>query len=396
MSSIAVESVETPSEAEKALRRVEESVEQVGADVILGEIKRNCFIIYVTIRAWRGQFLMRNSQTLVDGKPVDEKLVTKGSWKVMPEKWHKALQPYESRCRSAVYRLGVPFKDGVYIVPKARAKALVDQIKAIRVQYKEKVAEFQAEWPSVVRDLERKIVAEMGDDQWIAISKALPDARKLPELFDIEIGLWPVGNSGGMPVECFDDLQSAANQLEAVDRLVQRMLGGTGPAGVHEDGELLGAFVSDVRKVWERTMRSAGKIIEENADEWMGEAQATTNRMVAAAVEAMVSDPIREFAEQVDNLAKLTATKTVRAGTLEAVKRAYDKLQGFSFMLPSAMLERLRHIELRIGAADPQAMNGGTIAGQNLNAALRAIRDDLTSDLSHANVVEEFTRHLDI
>ncbi len=378
---------------EEVSRRIEDTVSEVGADVVLAEINRNCFIIYVTVRAWAGRYMMQNAEVQVDGHTVDEDLRTNGSWKLIPTAWHKAIQPFEGKARKAIRQAGVSFKDGVYIVPKTKAKALVDALKAIRVNYMAKVAEFQAEWPDIVEQKEREIVQKLGHAQWMAISKLLPDARQLGKLYDIEIGLWPVGGGeSGLPVECFDDLQRAAHQLDAVDRLVAAMQVGMGG----EDAELLASFARDVRGVWDKARRGAGKMIEENAEEWMAEAQATTNRMVAAAVEAMISDPVREFTEQVDKLAALSESRTVRAGTLEALRRAYAKLQGFSFMMPATLLDRLKQVELRIGGASPQSMNASSIAGQQLNAALRDIRVELDSDVNQLNAFGQFTRHLDI
>lgn len=372
-------------------QRVEAGVEQVGADVVLGEIRKSCFLIYVTVRSWRGQYQIRNAHVVVDGKAIDKKLTTNGSWKVLPEKWHKALQPFESKCRTAVYRQGVAFKDGVYIVPKSRAKALVDEIKAIRTEYLKKVTEFQAEWPALVEELEKKVTDELGDEQWIAVSKLLPDARNLPKLFDIEIGLWPVSN-GGLPVECFEGLERAAAEADAIGRLVRQLRGDE----YLEEAELLESFLANVQAAWTKAKGAAGKVIEEHAEEWMGEAQTTTNRMVAAAVESMISEPIKEFAEQIDNLARLSDSGTVRAGTIDLVRRAYQKLQGFSFLLPAELLGKLRAVEVKIGAADPQQMNSGSVAGANLNAQLKAIRDELDSDVGHLNAFGQFARNLDI
>lgn len=384
-----VSEIDAALEASAVTRKVEEVVDEVGADVILAEIRRNCFILYVTVRSWRGHYLMRNSQTLVDGKPVDKKLATASQWKVMPEKWHKALQPFESQCRSAVYRVGVAFKDGVYIVPKGRAKALVDEIKRIRTAYMAKVAEFQEEWPRLVEELETKITSELGDLHWMAVSKLLPDARNFHKLFDIEIGLWPV-SSGGLPVECFDSLEQAAVQLDAIDRLADEMAG--------EDANLLSSFVTHVRETWEKAKRGTGKVIEENAETWLSEAQSVTNRMIASAVKSMIHEPIQEFAEQIDNLIKVADAGTARNQTLDLVRRAYGKLRGFSFLLPDDLLQRLRQIDLRLGAVDAQAVNvnSRSVAGANLAASLRAIREELTSDVNQLNAFGQFTRHLDI
>ena len=376
-------------------RRIEKSVEELGADVVLTEIRRNCFIIYVTVRAWRGNYLMKQGETVIDGRKVDEKLTTRSHWRVMPDKWHKALQPFESKCRSAVYRLGVTFKDGVYIVPKLKAKVLVDEIKRIREEYKAKAEEFANEWPDIVRELEQKITSELGQEQWSNLSKLLPSAQHLPKLFDIEIGLWPIGSSSGVSIECFEDLERAAHHLDAVRRLTERLCGTADSEEDRENGKILQEFTNHISRMWEKAQRMAKKVVEEHVEDWLGEVQSTTNRMVAAAVEAMISEPIKEFTEQVDNLAKLSQSGTVRAGTLDAVRRAYRKLIGFQFMLPPDLLQQLKQVELRLGTASPKAINCSQV-GQQLNDVLRSIRDELNSDMTQLKAFGQLTRHLDI
>lgn len=378
---------EAPAEAGPAAQ-TEEGVARLGAEATLAEIKRNCVIMYVTVKAWRGQYLMRNADLVIGGRKVDEKLATRGQWKVIPDKWHKALQPFESRCRAAVYRAGVAFKDGVYVVPKSRAQALVAEIRRVRDQYRAKAAEFAAEWPALVEQLGAKLVAELGDDQWLAVSRLLPSAAALPRLFDIEVGLWPVGGDGAgeAAADVYEDLAAAAAQLEAVDALA---------AGLRDPGPLA-RFAAAVRAAWGKASRGARRLSADDAADWLAEAQAATNRMVASAVEAMVAEPVKEFAEQVDNLARLSQARTVRAGTLDAVRRAYDKLVGFQFMLPADLTDRLRQVAVRLGAADPQSMNGRTVAGEGLNSALRAIREDLAAEVATLDAFGQLTRHLDV
>ena len=377
-------------------QNIRKSVEKLGTDVIMAEIRRNCFIIYVTVRAWRGNYLMERGETVIDGKKVDKKLTTGAHWKVMPDKWRKSLQTFESKCRSAVYRMGVAFKEGVYIVPKSKAKSLIDEIKRIRAEYKDKVREFAIEWPDLVRELEQKITSELGQEQWSNLSRLLPGVQHLPELFDIEVGLWPVSSIVDLSIEYFEDLERAAHHLDTVRQLAERLCSRNDSAEACENGKILQEFVSHVGRLWEKTQRLVGKAVEEHVEDWLEEVQSTTNRMVAAAVEAMISEPIKEFTEQVDNLARLSQSGTVRAGTLDAVRRAYQKLIGFQFMLPPDLLRRLKEVELRIGKTDPRAINSSRRVGQQLNDVLRSIRDELNSDVTQLNAFGQFTRHLDV
>lgn len=378
-------------EVSSAAGSIADEVNSLGADKIVGEVRKNCFLLYVTVRAWRGQFLVRNAEVKVDGRTVDPKMTTGSRWKLIPEKWHKAIQPFESRARAAVTRVGVPFKDGVYVVPKTRAKALVEEIKSIRLQLKSKVEEFEVEWPAIVRVLQDKITADLGPDQWLAVAKVLPDARKLSKLYDIEVGLWPTGG-GGLPVECLAELDALSDRISHLsmlsDRCHEQMTG--------DDANLLDDVVSHIRRMRETVDRSSGKLIEENAEAWMGEAREATNRMVAQAVRAMIEEPVREFTEAVDSLAATAERRTARNESLEVVRRAFQKLQGFQFLMPEEIIDRLKRVELSVGTVDARDMNGGSVAGASVARELRAIRDDLNAESAVDDAFGRFARSIEL
>lgn len=384
---------DAPPRTDEVAREV---VEQVGVDRVLGEVRRNCFIIYVTVRAWRGRYLLRGGSVTVDGTVVDSDLVTNGQWKVVPPEWHRQLQPFESQARAAVYKVGTPFKDGVYIVPKSRAADMVARLKQVRAGLKAKVEQFAAEWPALVEKLQTKVTDSLGAEQWLALSSHLPSAAKLSSLYDIEIGLWPVGGAGGegLSVEAFEDLQRAANMLDAVDGLVTDM--NSRDDRSDDDRGLLREFAAAVRRTWNRAQGAPARLTEDQAEAWVADAQQVTNRMVAQAVQTMVDEPVREFVEQVNNLTNLAAGRTVRTATLDAIRRAYDKLRGFSFMLPEELVARLTEVDLQLGMATPQSVNGQSVAAGQLTAALRTIGDELASDAGRVASFKQMTRHLDL
>jgi hypothetical protein len=197
-----------------------------------------------------------------------------------------------------------------------------------------------------------------------------------------------------MPVEAFEDLHRAANMLDAVDRLTADLR--ERPEDLEEQAALLAEFAGAVRRAWNRAQGGPARLTEDQAEAWVADAQRVTNEMVAQAVRTMVDEPVREFVAQVDNMARLATTRTVRAATLDAIRRAYEKLKGFSFMLPAELVGRLTEVEVRLGMATPQALNGGSVAAEQLTSTLRGIGEELADDASRADSFKQMTRYLDV
>ncbi len=379
--------------------QIEEQVDKLGADVVLGEIKRSCYLIYVTIRAWAGQYVIQGANVEVDGRGLDETITTAPRWKLMPDSWHKRVRPFEGKIRKAIRAVAVPFKDGVYLVPKKRARDLINDIRRIRAEYKAEVERLVEEWPNEVRRLEDRIIADAGPEQWMAVSKMIPDASRLGSLYDVEIGLWPGGHDG-LPVECVDHIDTIGTCLDEIDGLVARL---TGPRSGHTltapQAEALARVAVAGRLLVDTVNRSSGRILEEHVEDWVGEAQSTTNRLVSRAVENMINEPIREFENAVGKLAEMQGRGTCRLATLDVVRRAYNKLKGFEFLMPEELMQRLKDVDVRIGSMDPQAVNGGSVAAQQLSESLRAITDELVSDATKIKAfsrIEQFDRSIDI
>jgi Protein of unknown function (DUF3150) len=364
-----------------------------GADsqAVLQEIKRNCFLLSVTVHRWDGKYLVRGSTVHLANTELDDKLTTAPRWKLMPETWHKRIQPFVSQVRAVVYRVGVPFKDGVYIVPKQRARELMATVRDIRERYRSVAAEFVSAWPDIVTQLERKICREVGEEQWFSLSQKIPIETELLKLFDIEVGLWPIGGAGGgIPGEMLDSLDCLKDQLSEAREAVVSL-----PAG--QDRSTLLAYLTKVLETIRLSEKATKKVLEENLEEWMTEAAETTSRMVSKAVETMLTDPIQEFAAAVQNLVDLQGREgRCRAGTLEAIRRAHAKLLGFQFMVPGDLIEKLRQVEMKLGQIEASDVNSKSLAARNLTEALKAISTSLQSSDTRNRGTEMFTRNIDI
>jgi hypothetical protein len=287
-----------------------------------------------------------------------------------------------SRVRNSVYNVGVALKEGIYIVPRTRGQELIETVRQLREEYRSTAQEFAREWPAVLSSMEAKIIEEHGHDTWLKVTKLLPSEEEIPSLFDVEVGVWPISGGGGAPIVSTSLMSSIQEKVHALEN-------GDPPEEVSE-------LLEEVRELCSAVRGCPGKLSETGAEEWLGEAQRATERMVAQAVDAMVSEPVQEFAAAVSNLEALQARGTCRGSTLESVRRAYEKLQGFRFMLPSDLTDRLREAENRLNMTEARDVNAGSAIAATLTRQLRSVTDDLNNEVSANNRRGSFFRNLEI
>ncbi len=362
------------------------AVAAVGSNRVMSEIQKNCAIMYVTVRCWRGQYQMHGASVLFGGRTVDDDMVTSPSAKLLSKDWHSRLHKFEGQVRKAVRQIAVPFRDGVYIVPLRRVPELTETVESIRGAYLRTVEEFLKAWPDEYQRLENSITARHGFEAWLAVAKCVPSNERVKSLFGIELGMWPI-KAGGLPVSCFEPVRAAAARLPEIRALV---------ADLHEpQRRAIEALVDDVQAAWSEVEAGAKKFLNDGAAEHADSVQRATDQLVASAVSAMLTVPIRELNEQIDNLLERAQERTARQQSLDAVQRAFTKLRGFEFMLPQELVTRLAQAELQLGAADPQVVNSGARAGEALGSYLRQLRTDLSAETG-SNALTRMTRALDI
>ena len=376
-----------------------ESLSRLGSGRLLEEVGKNCFLVSVTVRKWDGKYMIQGARIAIGShSSIDESITSAPRWKLLPDEWHKRIQPFVSRARSVVSRVGVPLKDGVHIVPHARAQEMVEALKEIRENYLHMAEELTEAWPDITDRLRAKVVQEAGAAAWADLVEMLPPTEKLAKLFDIEVSLWPVGGQAtgtGVPAALLKELETLpeiANDLHDLARVYE--------GETTEDGPRIARMrtaADAIDRVIQASRRKIRKVTQDNLEAWMQEASEVTNRLVAQAVESMLTAPIQEFSEAVKNLEELRAREgTCRAGTIEMIRRAHQKLMGFQFMVPQDLIERLNQVEGGLGSVTVRDVNTGSSVASNLTAVLRSISDELSSEQTMSRGLNQFSRHLDL
>lgn len=125
------------------------------------------------------------------------------------------------------------------------------------------------------------------------------------------------------------------------------------------------------------------------------EAKQQMRSLVAETVEEMARQPRQEIAEAIDHLTnQIREQKMIRQGTLNGVRKAFDRLRAFDFLADSELLREVDAAEQMLNAYQPSDLNSNNALGQKLTEALQVTRRLATNDMEAANSVRKFRRIL--
>jgi len=282
----------------------------------------NVLFVSVTIHSWRGQFEVAGAEVKVDEETIDDEVVSKPRWTLLPQSWRLRFGRIEHAARREVEKKALPFPlPGLSVIPLLAAADVFAAVDARAKELDAAADEFVAEWPRIVGGIEEKVPA----NRWPAVKAKLPTAEGLRKKFAVVRRVVPVGGMGSTI-----------------------------------DGEGATAYAREVQQ-------KAAQFIDETA-------AVMANGLrdeLAAAADALVG--------------RLADRGVVKAANLAHLREAFDKLEAFRFLTGPAVQDRLREARERLKGLDPSALNDSTRKGDGALAAeltslIRGVTDGLAAD----------------
>lgn len=282
----------------------------------------NVLFVSVTVHSWRGQFEVAGAEVRVNEEPVDDEVVSKPRWTLLPPAWRLRFGRIEHAARREVDKKALPFPlPGISCLPLLAA---ADVFAAVDVKAKEldtAADAFVAEWPKIMAGIEDKVPG----NQWAAVKAKLPTAAALRKKFAVVRRVVPVGGLGGTI-----------------------------------DNEGTTAYAREIQA-------KAAQFIDETAA-------------------VMANGLRDELATAADTLVGRLADKgVVKAANLATLQEAFNKLEAFRFLTGPAVQEKLRTAREKLKGLDPAALNDSTRKGDGQLAAelttlIRGVTDGLAAD----------------
>lgn len=352
------------------------------ADVMLRSIAKNCVAVKVTVSAIGNERLVHGAQVSVGEHEIAPELLAGARFKIVPPGIRNSLNRIGQKARMVPYAYGTPFVGGAYLIPIARdrsgnspAQKAFTTLSDVRREYREKAIELRPLWEAHVQKLQTDFPFEYEE-----IKQHLPNGEQFVNAHTISSIRFPLG--AGLP----------ANFEERLNEEFIKAFRGT------PNEQTLNDHKEVILRAVNAAATDLGTVMSEAATEtWMLEAQQQTSAAIANAVKAMVQEPLKEFAETLANVEGILARgNNLRRSTIDSVRASFEKLQGFSFMAPTELKNRLRAIGATIGSVEAKDINSSETASRELAGHFKNIREELTSEDTHSAVFGQFMRGLDL
>lgn len=300
------------------------------------ELNKNILFVCITVHCWRGLYKISEADIKIGKVELDKEKITDPRWKLMPKYWHDRFTKIEHKIRSTVDKLSLPFPiRGIDIVPRSYALKMFQDIdKICKTEFYPAADEFAAAWPGIVNDLK----LSMAPDIFNLVRHHLPDN---------------------------------ASTIRQRFHVVKHVIPMTGD------------------------MTGFGKVTDEEANEFAVEINKYTQQFISDTTDLIVKNLHDELNNAVDNLvARIDEKGIVKEGTVDMVRRAFDKLKAFDFAASPDILKKMNNIERTINETSVSELNldnrhGSGLISTNLIKALRSIQKQYNDDV---NIVSKFGR----
>jgi hypothetical protein len=359
---------------------------RTSSDVLLNEISRNCVAVKLSVSAMGYERTIRNASVTVDEQAVPDELLAGAKFKLMPASIKNPLMRIAGIARGIPASYGTPFVGGAYLVPLSRqkdgrctAQVVFDRIGQLREDYRLKAEELRPAWEAHVSN-----VRTSWPEAYEKLERCLVSGEDFVRAHNISTILFPLG--AGLPADFDDKLSAGFRDLMNSSTLSDA------------EKEVLVRLKDHVREVVDRAAYNVGSVLDsDRSAAWVNEAQQATSAAVAEAVRAMVQEPMTEFANAMANVEGiLSRGGALRASTMDNLKRAYQKLQGFSFMAPDDLQRRLTAVGSVIESLDFKEVNSSESASRALANHFAEVREQVTSEETHVAVYGRFRRSISL
>lgn len=359
-------------------------LEGIDSAVVLQTLSRNCVAMKVHITSVTAERKIDNAVVKVNDHDIPDELLSGARFKMVPKEIKNPMSRIVSLARAVPASRGTPFVGGAYLVPIAKgrdgqsaAEKAFGLLKSLQTQYQEKAEELKPDWVAHVARIQADFPTE-----YEMLKKWFLTGDEFVARHRISTMLFPLG--AGLPVNFNEKLETGMLEMLA------------SPLLTDADRAVIERIKPMMLTMIDRASVDVGTIVDQDrAASWVVQAQASTSEAIADAVKKMIQEPLTEFAEALANMEGLLARgSTVRTSTVEAVKRAYDKLVGFSFMAPGDLKTRLAAVGNILNDVNYRELNSSEASSRELAGHFAAIREEMTSPTTHSAVYGSFVRKL--
>lgn len=313
------------------------------AEQLCSALSKRCELFCCEVHSFAGRFKIDGAKVVISDSELDETVATRSSWRILPEEWNKKISVFSSKIRTAIRKKGLPFRNGVYLIKHEDIPEVVERVQALQEEYGRVADELVENWDEVSEKIRERIFQQFQEATlseahtiWEALQKKIPHKNDLRRRFSIVFSTWAIGggSSGGIEAEAalrsLNKLAADANeQLIAANVSI--------PASFLTMRQELDNYLAALASGPRSSLEGVGL-----SQEAVRSLRTASRQMMEDCLERAFAEPRQELLTLVQGLiTRLEGGVQVQSSTVNAVRRAWSKLQAFSFLSTAELEEKL-------------------------------------------------------
>jgi len=332
---------------------------------LLSQLNRHVFMVMLHVSWPKMTYQIADAIVEIDKggdkTEVEEQFRTHPQWQLMPEHWRKRLVNLEGRARTLLSSSSIQFATrGVSVLPVTRATDVFSGLRMLREEMLSYRDDFVKEYDTILASLR----VELGKELYEEAARKLPSSENVRDKFGLVWAIMPTGGRAEITEEQFLTLEGAVDPDSRAYEILQQL----------------------------RASQNANTVTDDEAEDLIREARDQMARFTQDMLNDMAREPRQMLMDASDNLmeALRDPSRTIRNGTIEQVRRAFEMVEGFSFLASPQLLEQINRCREGLGNVTPQMLNSDAEIGARLAAGLQGVREEAADAQASTEAVRRF------
>ncbi len=347
----------------------ENNVGLLDGESLLSEISRHVYLVVLNVNWAKLSYQISDAVVEVgtgdDKKEVDKKYRNNPHWALMPDSLRTQFVHLEGKARRALSQPAIGFATkGMAMLPVARASDVFQQLRDFRAELEQLRDAFCAGYDNLLENLQE----ELGDALYNRAAKKLPKSGELREKFKMVWAIIPIGGSSNSVNVTLAAAEHALATLRACSDFVADTLiveeGGGGSGVPTPSDNARESAIATLRDLVQQIRTPMSRIDDETATDLVREAREQMNQFTHQMIEDMAQEPREEIRKACENmLSSIRQGRTVKQGTIQQCRRAFELMQGFDFLSDAELTNRMRLCDDELRAVTPTDVNQNAEVG---------------------------------
>jgi len=365
---------------------------------LLSQVSRHVYLVALNIGWAKLSYKIADAVVEVGSGDSKQQIAKKfrndPQWALLPDETRLKFVNLEGKARKALNQPAIGFATkGMAMLPITKAPDVFQQLRDYRSQLFQMRDSFCSGYDGLLERLREELGAKLYD----RAAKKLPKSAQLREMFKMVWAIIPLGGGEGSVHITLPAAENALQTFRVLKDIADRVGNGMPADDLFETleaAEQLDPILSTestLRDLVQQIRNPMSRIDDTTASELVQEARDQMNQFTVQMVEDMAREPREEIRKACENmLTSIRQGRRVKQGTIEQCRRAFELMNGFSFLADAELINRMRTCDDELRAITPTDVNQNAEVGARLANVLARVVDQASSAPAVAAATRQF------